>query len=112
MIALVVLVVCVATVASAVRLVKDDIITGPWRANLRDKSEQTGKYRFWVDMLECGRCTSVWVSPPITALFGAALLLGYDADWITWFIAAVVWIPVSFGISYLAFLLYSTEELA
>ena len=106
MIYLVLLIVTVATVASTTRLARTDVITAGWRVKVR---EWSGEYGFWSDMLACFRCTAVWVSPLVTAFYGSAALVLSDSGWLTWFIAALLWIPASFGISYLAYLLFLLE---
>lgn len=106
MIYLVLLVVTVATVASATRLVRTDVIAAPWRVKIR---EWSGEHGFFTAMLECFRCTAVWVSPAVTAFYGAAALVLDGSGWLAWFVAALLWIPTSFGISYLAYLVFLLE---
>lgn len=108
MIALVFLVLTVATVTSATRLVRTDVITAGWRVKIR---EWSGEHGFFTEMLECFRCTAAWVSPPITLTFGGGLLAAYGVSPWIWLIAALLWIPVSFGISYLSYLLFLYEEI-
>jgi len=109
MIYLVALIVTVATVASTTRLARTDVITAPWRVKLNLWSERTGRGLFWLEVLECFRCTSVWISAPVTLFFGSAALVLSGVGWITWLVASLLWIPTSFGISYLAYLLWLLE---
>lgn len=109
MIYLVALIVTVATVASTTRLARTDVITAGWRVRLNAYHERTGRAAFWLDMLECFRCTSVWVSAPVTLFYGSAALVLGEATWVTWLVASLLWIPTSFGISYLAYLLWLLE---
>lgn len=107
MILLVGLVILVAVVASFTRLAHDDELTAPWRVGLREKY---GMQNFWVRALNCFRCTAIWVSPAPTAVALAILAYGYDLSWPWWAVLAAIWIPVSKGISYLAFVLYIRGE--
>lgn len=107
MILLVGLVILVAAVASFTRLAVDDDIAAPWRIRLREK---WGDQAFVVRMLECFRCTSVWVSLPLTA--AALALNGWFYNWPgpAWIILALAWIPTSMSVAYLAFVLYQRGE--
>ena len=106
MVAFVFLILTVATVASATRLLHMDVVSAPLRVKIRNWS---GEHGFFTDMLECPRCCAVWVSPPVTAALGGGLLAACGVSAWTWLIAALLWIPVSFGISYLAYLLILSE---
>lgn len=107
MIYLVALILLVACTASFSRLAHEDEITAPWRVKLR---EQRGDHDFWVRALECLRCTAVWVSPLPTAITLAVFSYGLDLHWIWWIILAVLWIPISKAVAYLAFVLYIRGE--
>lgn len=107
MIFLVALVVLVGLVASMTKLAWDDEITAPLRVGLREKYGSSG---FFVRALECPRCTAVWLSPLPTAaalgIMGAALGL----SWAWWIVVALAWIPVSFSVAYLAFIMIIRGE--
>lgn len=104
---LVALVVLVGLVASVTKLAWDDEITAPWRVNLRKKY---GDRNFWVRALECPRCTGVWASFIPTAATLGLLGYAYGADWVWWILLALAWIPVSFSVAYLAFILIIRGE--
>lgn len=106
MIALVFLVLAVALTASLARLARVDVITAGWRVKIR---EWSGEHGFFTDMLECHRCTSVWTAPPSVLALGGGLLAACGVSPWVWLVAALLWIPVSFGISYLAYLLFLLE---
>lgn len=112
MIYLVALILLVATVASFTRLVHEDVIAAPWREKLRKNQDGYGRIRrTFVEAVDtCFRCAAVWVSPLPTAV--ALSIWGYSADlaWGWWAVLAALWIPVSKGISYLAFILYIRGE--
>lgn len=107
MIYLVATVLLTAFVASMSRLATEDVITAPWRVKIREKY---GDQNFWVRALECLRCTSVWVSPLPTAITLLVFAYGLDLPTVWWLILAVLWIPISKAIAYLAFVLYIRGE--
>lgn len=114
MVHLVVLVIMVAVVASFTRTATTDEITVEWRNKLTKRmkrlwSEQKkAKLEYFVHrMLECDRCTAVWVSPIFTIPAIAAYVY---FDQLPWWMAAIIAIPVSKGISYLAFVLLNRGE--
>lgn len=95
----------VATVASLTRLATTDEITAPWRVAVRAKYGMNG---FIPRMLECDRCTAVWVAW-LPTLFYVAGCAATHAWWV-WIFAAVAWIPASLGVAYLSFLLITRGE--
>lgn len=101
---IVALVILVFLVASLTKLAWDDVITAPWRADLRQKH---GDYYFWVRVLECPRCTSVWVAPlPTAAVLAFLVGLGELPIWV----AAGSWLPGSFAVAYAAYILILRGE--
>lgn len=107
MIYLVALILLVGCVASFTRLAHADEVTAPWRVRFRDGRDAMD---FWVRALECFRCTAVWVSPLPTAITLSVFAYGLDLHWIWWIILAVLWIPISKAVAYLAFVLYIRGE--
>ena len=104
MVILVGLILVVSLTASLTRLVRTDEITAPWRVWLRTKN---GRLAWFVrDMLECGRCTSIWTSP--FAVFPALALAVAYLD-LPWLAAVLLGIPVSKAVAYLAFHLLILE---
>ena len=110
MILFVALIVTVGLVASATKLAWDDEITAPMRLKLRDYRDRTGRLDGWVQALECPRCTSVRLSPVLTAPVIAVLGVVYDFGALSWLLAALAWIPVSFSVAYLAFIMIIRGE--
>lgn len=114
MVHFVVLVILVAVVASFTRLATTDEITAEWRNKLTKRMKRIwglnkpAKLEFFVHrMLECDRCTAVWVSPIFTIPTAAYYVyLGQ----IPWWAAVIGVIPVAKGISYLAFVLLNRGE--
>lgn len=107
MILLVGLVILVAAVASITRLAVDDDIAAPWRIRLREKY---GDQAFIVRMLECTRCTGVWVSHALTAFALGLDGWYYQLQPIGWLFLALLWIPTAMAVAYLAFVLYLRGE--
>jgi hypothetical protein len=105
MIFLVAYIALVATVASLTRLVTTDEITAPFRVRLRKWS---GQYGFWTRATDCDRCTSVWIAPIPTLAF--VLAVAHSSP--SWGVvdALGAWIPVSFGVAYLSFILIHRGE--
>lgn len=114
MIHLVVLVTLVAVVASFTRTATTDDITAGWRNKLTKRmkrlwSEQKkARLEYFIHrMLECDRCTAVWVSPVFT--FPTIAAYTYFGT-LPWWMAVIIAIPAAKGISYLAFVLLKRGE--
>ena len=110
MILLVALIVTVGLVASVTKLAWDDEITAPLRIRLREYRDRTGRFDGWVRALECPRCTSVRLAPVLTAPTIAILGVVYDFGAVSWLLAGLSWIPVSFSVAYLAFIMIIRGE--
>lgn len=110
MILLVALVVLVGLVASATKLAWDDEITAPLRIRIREYRDRTGRLDGWVRALECPRCTAVRLSPVLTAPVIAILGMVYDFGAVSWLVAGLAWIPVSFSVAYFSFILIIRGE--
>lgn len=110
MILLVALIVTVGLVASSTKLAWDDEITAPLRIKLREYRDKTGRLDGWVRALECPRCTSVRLSPVLTLPTIVILGVVYDFGLVSWLLAGLAWIPVSFSVAYLAFIMIIRGE--
>lgn len=104
------LVVLVGLVASSTKLAWDDEITAPLRVRLREYRDKTGRFDGWVRALECPRCTAVRLSPVLTAPAIGILGAVYDFGAVSWLLAGLAWIPVSFSVAYLAFIMIIRGE--
>lgn len=110
MILFVALVVLVGLVASATKLAWDDEITAPLRVRIREYRDKTGRFDGWARALDCPRCTAVRLSPILTAPTIGILGVVYDFGPVSWLLAGLAWIPVSFSVAYLAFILVLRGE--
>jgi hypothetical protein len=99
------LVVLVALVASLTRLATTDEISAPWRVRVRAWS---GEFGFFARLIECDRCTAVWIAPLPTG----AYLWNFVGNQPSWGIidGLGAWIPMSLGIAYLSYLLILRGE--
>jgi hypothetical protein len=100
-------VILVASVASLTRLAHDDVIAAPWRVRMAQKYGPSG---YIPRMLECFRCTAIWVAkiPTLFALLAAGAALGLGPA--GWLLMAVAWYPTVHAVAYLSYLLYLRGE--